>query len=158
MTRLALVVLVVALLVFDLFLLAVLTPRAAADEPTPNGIRVADEDFQPWPGPTEVVVPVPVPTVRAAVATSPLFGTTGTVSTYGPGYDGLLALPLPWGRGWAVRICGPGGCVSGVSNDTGPVRSLGRIADLDVATFERVCGMPWMAGLCTATVTVTGRR
>jgi hypothetical protein len=29
----------------------------------------------------------------------------------------------------------------------------GRVADLDVATFELVCGVPWTVGLCRVTVT-----
>ena len=82
--------------------------------------------------------------------------TTGTASTYGPGYDGYLALPI--GPGHRVRICGAGGCVVAVSNDAGPslaMQRLGRIVDLDVATFERVCGVPWTRGLCRVSVTVT---
>ena len=77
---------------------------------------------------------------------------TGTASTYGPGYDGYLALPA--GRGIHVRICGAGGCIDRVSNDKGPVPSLHRVADLDVADFEKVCGCPWTMGLCRVTVEV----
>ena len=75
---------------------------------------------------------------------------SGTASTYGPGFDGYLALPA--GRGIHVRICGAGGCIDRVSNDTGPVPSLHRVADLDVADFEAVCGLPWTRGLCRVSV------
>jgi hypothetical protein len=75
---------------------------------------------------------------------------TGTASTYGPGFDGYLALPA--GPGIHVRICGAGGCIDRVSNDTGPVPSLHRVADLDVADFEKVCGVPWTRGLCRVSV------
>ena len=84
------------------------------------------------------------------IALAPAPSMTGTASTYGPGYDGYLALPA--GRGIHVRICGAGGCIDRVSNDTGPVPSLHRVADLDVATFERVCGVPWTRGLCRVSV------
>ena len=77
---------------------------------------------------------------------------TGTASTYGPGFDGYLALPA--GPGIHVRICGAGGCIDRVSNDTGPVPSLHRVADLDVADFEKVCGAPWTIGLCRVEVTI----
>ena len=78
----------------------------------------------------------------------------GTASTYGPGYDGWLALPS--GPGHRVRVCGAGGCIVRVSNDAGPslaMQRLGRIVDLDVADFETVCGVPWTRGLCRVTVT-----
>lgn len=77
----------------------------------------------------------------------------GAASNYGLGYAGLLALPLPYGRGHHVRICGPAACIDRVSNDTGPVRRLHRVADLNVADFERVCGCGWRTGLVRVTVT-----
>ena len=119
---------------------------------------------------TATVVPEvrrdPLPTARVAprqrpeVVPTPMLGmrvdrpvaTVGTASTYGPGFDGYLALPA--GRGIHVRICGAGGCIDRVSNDKGPVPSLHRVADLDVADFEKVCGCPWTMGLCRVTVEV----
>ena len=77
----------------------------------------------------------------------------GVASTYGPGWDGWLALPE--GPGVSVRICGAGGCVTRTSNDAGPdlaMQRAGRIVDLDVPTFEAVCGVPWTRGLCRVTV------
>ena len=119
---------------------------------------------------TATVVPEvrrdPPPTARVAprqrpeVVPTPMLGlrvdrqvaTVGTASTYGPGFDGYLALPA--GRGIHVRICGAGGCIDRVSNDTGPVPSLHRVADLDVADFEAVSGLPWTRGLCRVSVEV----
>ena len=93
-------------------------------------------------------------TVEAASGSAPAAATaTGTASTYGPGYDGYLALPS--GPGHRVRICGAGGCIVRVSNDAGPslaMQRLGRIVDLSVADFEAVCGVPWTRGLCRVSV------
>lgn len=78
---------------------------------------------------------------------------TGVASTYGPGWDGWLAVPE--GPGIDVRVCGRGGCVTRVSTDAGPSRAMqrkGRIVDLDTSTFEAVCGVPWTRGLCRVTV------
>jgi len=92
------------------------------------------------------------PTAPAASVSGTLVGIAGT---YGPGYDGWLALPA--GPGIRVVICGVGGCVGRVSNDAGPSLAMqrrGRIVDLDVATFELACGVPWTRGLCRVTVDV----
>lgn len=84
---------------------------------------------------------------------------TGTASTYGKGWDGWIAWPA--GPGWRLRVCGDGGCRTVTSNDAGPDRAMqraGRVIDLDIPTFEAVCGIPWWPrGLCTVTVTVLGR-
>jgi len=92
----------------------------------------------------------PMPT--GSPRTAPIL--RGTATTYGPGWDGWLALPQ--GPGVRVRICGAGGCVVRTSTDAGPSLAMqrqGRIADLDVTTFEAVCGVPWTRGLCRVTVT-----
>lgn len=113
--------------------------------------------------PVEEVVPVvafPVPTaVSGAALNWPKLhlGETGTISHYGSSCLKCVALPFPWGAGWKVTIAGPGGTWSGVSNDMGPERSLHRIADLGRPIWEHVCGAPASMGLCTATVTVTGK-
>jgi hypothetical protein len=83
---------------------------------------------------------------------------TGTASTYGPGWEGWIA--WPGGPGWKLRVCGPGGCATVVTTDSGPdlaMQRAGRIVDLDVATFERVAGGPWTIGLTKVTVTVLSR-
>lgn len=136
---------------------------------------LVDERFVDWP--TEVVLPVaPASQKPASAATShaapswaptaisgrelvwPALwaGVTGTVSTYGPGYRGYLALPYPYGSGWRVRICGQAGCIERVSNDYGPVRELHRIADLSIEDFEAISGVSWRMGLTTAYVQVLG--
>lgn len=107
------------------------------------------------------LVPVPVP-ARAEVSTpahaevvrpEARHVARGLASTYGPGYAGYLALPE--GPGVRVRICGPAACVVRTSNDAGPDRKMqrrGRVVDLDVATFETVCGCGWRAGLVRVSV------
>lgn len=80
---------------------------------------------------------------------------SGLASTYGDGWDGWIALPE--GKGVAVRVCGSGGCANVTSTDAGPdlaMQRRGRIVDLDVPTFELVCGTSdWRSlGLCRVTV------
>lgn len=78
---------------------------------------------------------------------------SGIASTYGPGFDGYLALPE--GPGIRVRICGPAACAIRTSNDAGPnlaMQRKGRVVDLDVPTFELVAGTSWRAGLVRVTV------
>jgi hypothetical protein len=68
---------------------------------------------------------------------------------YGPTY-----LALPQGPGKTVTICGPKGCVRRTSTDAGPDKAMqraGRVADLNVYDFQKVCGPPSM-GLCRVTV------
>lgn len=68
---------------------------------------------------------------------------------YGPAY-----LALPQGAGRRVRLCGAGGCLVMVSNDSGPslaMQRLGRIADVAVLAWERICGVPRSIGLCRIT-------
>ena len=82
-------------------------------------------------------------------------GRTGTIAwadeSLGPRY---LAVPI--GPGHRVRICSAR-CVVMVSTDAGPNRErlqAGRIADLAVGVWERVCGLPRSAGLCLGSWTV----
>lgn len=83
----------------------------------------------------------------------------GLASHMGGGYpSGYLA--LPHGPGWLARICGAGDCVVMASNDAGPSLARqreGRIADLSVTTFEKVCGVPSSLGLCEVSVTILGK-
>lgn len=84
---------------------------------------------------------------------------SGIASHMGSGFpSGYLA--LPHGPGWRARICGAGDCVTMVSNDAGPAlfeQRAGRIADLSVAVFQRVCGVPASMGLCNVSVTILGK-
>ena len=105
--------------------------------------------------PVTVTAASPSPVARPSVAPPRRTGVSGIASTYGPGWDGWLALPA--GPGIRVRVCGAGGCVVRVSNDAGPdlaMQRAGRIVDLDVPDFEHVCGVPWTRGLCRVTVEV----
>ena len=103
------------------------------------------------------------PTASAAPTREPADPTAawlldGTASTYGPGWDGWIA--TPWPRGSMVVICGPGGCAERTTNDVGPdlaMQRAGRVADLDVATFELVCAVRWTMGLCPVTVELVRR-
>lgn len=84
---------------------------------------------------------------------------SGIASHMGAGFPaGYLALPI--GPGYFVRICGAGGCVEMRSTDAGPDLAMqreGRVADLSVAVFVKVCGVPAGLGLCQVSVTVIGR-
>ncbi len=76
-------------------------------------------------------------------------------TSQGPGY-----LAIPKGPGWIVRLCGPGGCITRVSTDAGPDRAMqraGRIADLYVGDWTKICAVPASMGLCDATLTVLRR-
>jgi hypothetical protein len=88
----------------------------------------------------------------------------GTASTYGPGYNGFLALPE--GKGIRVRICSTASgikrCLIRVSNDAGPSKAMqrrGRVADLDVPTFDFLCKCSWRTkGLIHVTVEYLGQK
>lgn len=101
-------------------------------------------------------IPTPKPT-KAPRASTGLRTITGTASTYGSGYDGLLALPRSeGGRGVRVKICSvaTGRCVTKTSNDVGPVARLHRVADLDAKTFDYLCACRWqIKGVQKVTVT-----
>jgi hypothetical protein len=156
-------------------------PAAQADSPSPSGEMTTERPTAlPSPDsarrtersePAALRASVPgagarTPSPSAAVPSRPTASMTpaprsgtrsaGVASTYGPGWDGWLALPQ--GPGHRVRICGAGGCVIRTSNDAGPSLAMQRhpyhrVADLDVGTFEAVCGKPWTAGLCNVSVT-----
>lgn len=114
-----------------------------------------DTRVAPALGELRTAIP-PEPTPAATLERStppPARVVRGIASTYGPGFDGYLALPE--GRGIRVRICGPARCVIRTSNDAGPSRKMqraGRIVDLDVETFEAVSGASWRKGLVRVTV------
>lgn len=151
-----------AVLLACLVILAMTQPEACSGTiPAPTPVPVESDFVALTPMPTERVVPVfPVPT---AVSGKELgwpklhLGITGQVSHYGSVCPTCVALPFPWGRGWKVTISGLGGTWTGVSNDMGPERSLRRVADLGLPIWLKVCGVPAEMGICTATVTVTGK-
>ncbi|HEV8488973.1 MAG TPA: hypothetical protein VGQ58_04210 [Candidatus Limnocylindrales bacterium] len=79
---------------------------------------------------------------------------TGDASTYGPGWDGWTAIPE--GPGYRIRVCGPADCAELLTTDAGPDQRIhpDRVVDLDVPTFEDVCGVPWRMGTCPVSVTI----
>ena len=124
---------------------------------TPSS-TVAGSSPQPTSSPRtakpSAVLMAPAAVAQPGRSRVPAGTVAGVASTYGPGWDGWLALPE--GPGVRVRICGAGGCLVRTSTDAGPSLAMqrkGRIVDLDVPTFEAVCGVPWTAGLCRVTVT-----
>ena len=126
-------------------------PGASATDPEPGRIMLSAVP------PRSSARPTPKPrTAQPSAAMTPAMNAlpvAGVASTYGPGWDGWLALPE--GPGVRVRICGAGGCLVRTSTDAGPslaMQRAGRIVDLDVPTFEAVCGVPWTRGLCRVTV------
>jgi len=139
------------------------TPRPAQQAVfSPASGRTGQPDDHPGAPTVRAVPPVRItPSTSAVTASGPeptrkpgaAGSLRGYASTYGPGWDGWLALPQ--GPGVHVRICGAGGCVVRTSTDAGPSLAMqrrGRIADLDVRTFEAVCGVPWTVGLCLVVV------
>jgi hypothetical protein len=127
------------------------TPAARLAPTPPDSRTVRLVGSSPSVRPSVAPVRITETPVRESSAGSAA-SVTGTASTYGPGFDGYLALPV--GPGIHVRICGAGGCIDRVSNDTGPVPSLHRVADLNVADFQSVSGLPWTRGLCRVSVEV----
>ena len=78
----------------------------------------------------------------------------GLASWMPPRY-GSRYLALPQGPGHRVRICGKGGCLTMTSTDAGPSKAMqrrGRVVDIGVLAWERICGLPRSAGLCRVTV------
>ena len=66
--------------------------------------------------------------------------------SFGPAY---LAIPI--GPGHRVTVCGPADCVELVSTDAGPDlerQREGRIADVAVGLWERICGVDRRFGGC----------
>jgi hypothetical protein len=132
----------------DAFNPVVIIPPEVSPAPSPS--------LAPSPTSTPLavkVIPTPKPKPRpkiAKVKISYLYYKTvyGIASNYGPGYAGYLALPQ--GRGILVEVCGPARCIIKRSNDAGPSKAgqrAGRVVDLDVATFQAVCGCSWTKGL-----------
>ena len=77
------------------------------------------------------------------------------VASWMPERYGARYLALPQGPGHRVTICGAGGCLPMTSTDAGPSKAMqraGRVADIGVLAFERICGLPRSAGLCKVTI------
>lgn len=68
-------------------------------------------------------------------------------------------LAIPIGPGHRVKVCGPARCLTLTSTDAGPNRRMlqaGRIADVSVQLFERLCGCPSSRGVFTGSWRVVG--
>jgi hypothetical protein len=109
-------------------------------------------------------VPAPSPTAAGQVGvtdTSP--EPTGAVGSVAEGRHGIIAyatiggpgyLAIPIGPGHLVKICGPAACWTTVSTDAGPNHErllAGRIADVAVGQWERICGRSRTRGTCVGT-------
>lgn len=154
-------------------LISAATVRAAVVPASSGAMRVYDarpDGPEPspslwWPGtptgkrpavylaPAAAMTPAGTTTPAPARALPAAGVASGIASTYGPGWTGALAVPE--GPGVRVRVCGPGGCVVRISTDAGPdlaMQRAGRVVDLDVPSFELVCGCGWRRGLVRVTV------
>ncbi len=132
------------------------TSSEGPSEPVPSGTFVAPPSSSPTTSPSLVVRPshTATPAKPTARPTQKNRVVVGIASTYGPGFNGLLALPE--GPGHKVKVCGPKASITKVSNDTGPnhaMQLLGRVVDLDVPSFQIVCGCAWTIGLVKVSVT-----
>ena len=88
------------------------------------------------------------------VTSPPRTAVRGLASWMPPRY-GARYLALPQGPGHRVRICGKGGCLTMTSTDAGPSlasQRAGRVADIGVLAFERICGVNRSVGLCKVSV------
>lgn len=99
------------------------------------------------------------PAQAGRVSGAPLsHGRTGVIAyadeSHGPGY---LAIPI--GPGHLVTICGPAACWTTISTDAGPNHErlvAGRIADVAVGQWERICGFNRIRGTCLGSWRVVG--
>lgn len=153
---------------------AVLSGAVASGAP----LHQAPEEAAPATAPTAGVIR-PIPAVarpslsiyaKSGSCDSPCFAAVGSpgidtvvrsgLASWMPERYGSTYLALPDGPGLRVRICGPGDCVVMVSNDAGPdlaMQRRGRVADIAVGVWERVCGVSRALGLCPVSVVVMGR-
>lgn len=137
--RTVIVAAITSALVSQIFTLVVAAPMRADEKVVPVAVAT------PTPTPTLAQTLGPIEQVHPVLV--------GIASTYGPGYDGLLAVPIRSWRGSRVRVCWEGNCVTGRVNDLGPTVK-GRVVDLDLKRFEKLCKCSWRVGLLN-NVTVT---
>ena len=132
-----------ALILAAMLLLA--TPRSE-----PNGSLVATGQLTPDK------LPSPVHSARTSAPLSvPSGAHRGTWAFAAPSH-GSAYLATPERVGTRVRVCGPLGCRTLITNDVGPVLSLrraGRIGDLSAVTFGAICG-DLSRGLCAGSYVV----
>ena len=96
-----------------------------------------------------------VPDRAPQEVTSPPRTAVRGLASWMPERYGARYLALPQGPGHRVTICGKGGCLTMTSTDAGPSKAsqrAGRIADIGVLAFERICGVNRSVGLCKVSV------
>ena len=164
-------ILAIALVATVAYLIAVLAaaPRSAPDPTAPqpgastgdvvsDGALVAQvQASTSGPEPSGAPRDGLVATAPAPQTLDPRVGREGDIAHSGSRTP-YVAIPL--GPGIWIRVCGLADCIEVTSTDAGPARSMllaGRIMDLDMGRWERVCGMPARFGLCPGSwVRVTG--
>jgi hypothetical protein len=146
---------------FILGLLIAWVIAAAASRPAATAIP-ADT---PWSGthrssssgnlsqPTTAPQPTPRPIDPGATVGPDAVDSVTRSGTIAWAHEGLgpTYVAIPTGAGHRVTICGPGGCWTTASTDAGPdlrMQREGRIADVAVDQWERICGVPRRFGVC----------
>lgn len=152
--RVLLLALFVASLATPLDAIGGATPGVAGANvtaPSPAVVNVATSG-----GPSGLTTPMPATSLRG-VARQGIWAYADP--SHGPRY-----LAIPEGAGWLVDVCGPAACLTRVSTDAGPVKSLqraGRLGDLSAVDFEAVCAMTpaqrVAIGLCPGSLTIQRR-
>lgn len=129
--------------------------QRAASRPAPVTVRPSPEPSSQKGGDAhDAVRPGPDKTAADARTLGVGLVLRGTLAHMGMAPVGPRYAAIPWGPGIRVRICAAR-CVTVVSADTGPslaMQRAGRVADVSVELFERICGRPASAGLCQGTV------
>jgi hypothetical protein len=115
------------------------TPRptpTATPKPTPKPTAKPKPKATPKPTPRPTPKPTPRPTPKP---TPRIVYTDEEAGRAAWGYlDGRVVTRLP--AGTRIKVCGARGCWEGRSYGYGPQESTGKLVDLDVAIFERICG------------------
>ena len=118
----------------------------------------------PSPAPANVAGSEGTSVPTTPMPASHLASRQGEISHMGPEYPrSYLALPCKHGNmrcHLTVRLCGPADCVTMRQTDYGPSQRIypDRIADVSVAVFERICGVPARFGLCPGSWTAVESR
>lgn len=125
-------------------------PFPTLDAPLPTARPTPTPTPKPTPKPTArpkaTPKPTPKPTARPKATPKPTPKPTpkivytdkaAGVAAWG-WLDGHVVTRLP--AGTRIKVCGPRGCWEGRSYGYGPKESSGKLVDLDVTIFERICG------------------
>ena len=119
------------------------TPRPTAS-PTPKATRKPKPKATPRPTPKPTPRPkpraTPKPTPRPTPRPTPkiVYANEEAGRAAWGHLDGRVVTRLP--AGTRIKVCGDKGCWEGRSYGYGPQESTGKLVDLDLAIFERICG------------------